>query len=218
MSLSTEELLGELRIHLGDLSLDELSEDEALLLLNRSYWELLDKFPFRAKEVSAKFSTVIGERNYIVPQPFEALRQLSIQDSSSLKWKPLTRDGIFNSEQVRDDTTDSRGFPDSYYREGNKIRLSPIPDNVYSITMKYWTTLTDLSTNPDISLTIPRVCHEIVLYGGVYRGFLRLRDFTAAKEFKIQQVALIESLPPEESKEEEDSHTIGVEVLGRDYP
>ncbi len=216
--ISTQDLLTELRIHLGNLSDDELSDDEGKLLLNRAYWELLDKFPFREKEVIATFVTVAGQRNYIAPSPFDALRSLSIQDPTSLKWTPLTKDGLYNFEVDKNDSESARAVPVKYLREGNKIRLDPIPDQEYTLTIKYWSTLDDLETNPTSNPTIPRSWHEIILYGAVWRGFLRLRDYASSREYKIQAVALVDSLPPIESKEEEDSHTIGVEVLGREYP
>ena len=216
MSIDTIALESELRVHLGDLGSSELTPNDALLLLNRSYWELLDKFPFREKEETATFETVIGQRNYAVPSPFEALQMLSILDLTSGGYAPLERAGNWEYESIRETTDDNRGKPTKYYREEAKIRLHPIPDDIYTLTIKYWTTLADLNLSGS-NLLIPRGWHEMVLYGGVWRGFLRLRDYEAAQTFKNHQIALINSSVPVEAKEERDSHAAGLEVLGRDY-
>ena len=217
MGITTDSLIDDLRNHSG-LSTDELSDPDALLLLNRSYWEVLDKFPFREKEQTASFSTVAGTRNYTVPSPFEALRQLSIKNSSNT-YVPLDRSTIHDHEMTRDTDTDDRGFPNKYVREKNSIRLYPVPDDAYSVTIKYWTVLDDLdNADPDVNLSIPKSWHEIVLFGAMWRLYLMLRDFSASNQYKIQQIALINSAVPVEAKEEFDSHTAHLEVLGRDYP
>jgi hypothetical protein len=48
MSIDLVTMRDELRDHLGQDDV-ELDDDAADLLLNRAYWELLDKFPFREK-------------------------------------------------------------------------------------------------------------------------------------------------------------------------
>lgn len=219
MGMITDTLVSELREHTG-LSTDELSNADSILLLNRSYWEVLDKFPFREKEQTATFTTAQGQRNYTVPTLFEALRQLSITNPDNNELIPLKRSTIYVHEGERDLDADAEGFPEKYVREKNLIRLLPVPDQTYTITIKYWTILDDLDNNTGttVDLTVPQIWHEIILFGGIWRSFLRLRDFSAANQYKMQQLALINSAVPVEAKEEFDSHTAHVEVLGRDYP
>lgn len=216
MGLTTASLITELREHLGALSTTELSNADALVLLNRSYWELLDKFPFREKEATATFVTSDGGRNYHVPNPFEALRQLSIQELDSELIHVLERKGVWEYEKDRSESDDDKGFPTGYYREGSKIRLDPVPDDIYTVTIKYWTVLDDLDAAD--TPAIPQSWHEIILFGAIWRGFQRLRDFEAATYYKGQQIAFINSAVPTEAKEETDSRVTGLEVLGRDYP
>lgn|SRR3990167_260358 len=215
MTISTIELEAKLRKHLGDLSTQELPTADAILLLNQSYWEILDKFPFREKEETATISTVIGQRTYPVPNPFEALQMLSVIDPNNGSSSVLIRAGNYEYESIRETDSGSNGMPTKYYREESKIRLWPIPDNVYTMTIKYWTTLDDLVSGN--SPLIPQSWHEIILYGACWRGFLELRDFDAYKEYKQLQVGLITSSVPTEAKEERDSHESGLEVLGREY-
>lgn len=42
------------------------------LYLNRAFWEIQNKFPFREKEVVSTFNTTEGARNYDVNFPTEA--------------------------------------------------------------------------------------------------------------------------------------------------
>ena len=48
--------------------------------------------------------------------------------------------------------------------------------------------------------------------GGHWRGLARLRDFEGAREVKNQQISLINSTVPVESKEEVDSPLAGIEI------
>jgi hypothetical protein len=215
MSLTTQQLVDELRIHLG-VDDNDLSDSDAVLLVNRSYWELIDKFPFREKETTATFTTTIGERNYTVPSPFEAVRQLSIVEPDLNKLIVLQRQTIFGHESSRSTDSDDEGFPTHYLREKNLIRLYPIPDKVYTITVKYWTTLADLDTSTSNPL-LPQNWHEIVLYGSCWRAALRFRDTDQYNMFRSEHAAMINTAVPVESKEEIDTRFARVQVYGRDY-
>ena len=216
----TTNLETELRAHLGDLSTQELSSADALLLLNRAYWELLDKIHFREKEASSDEVTVAGQEDYDVPDPFEAVQLITIEDPDSHVWTPLNRLGDYAFELDKDDGSVAaedylRGTPVSYMRYGSKIKLRPMPDKVYNFKIKYWTTLDNLTNS--VNLSLPPSWHEVVLYGAVHRGYLRLRDFEAASEFKVMQDNLLASSQPVVAKEERDSHVVGLQAMGRSY-
>jgi len=80
--------------------------------LNRSYWEVLDLFPVRAKEVIATFHTTQGRDFYKIPNSFEALQAISITDPNSFKHDPLDRIEKDYFEQKFVDRTDDEGKPD----------------------------------------------------------------------------------------------------------
>ena len=215
MTISVDELRDELRIHLG-VDINDLPDADADLLTNRAYWEIIDKFKFREKEVTQTWQTVIGTRLYAAPSPFEALRQLSIEDLNDQSHTPLKRFTTYEYERDYVNRSDAQDKPIGYVRESNEIRLLPTPDNVYTITMKYWTVLADLSDSNN-NPPIPQVWHEVILYGAIWRAYLRLGDLSRGNQFKSQQIALINTITPTEGKEEEDSHTAGVNVIGREY-
>lgn len=219
--LDLAQLIISLRTHLG-MDNDDLPDDKATLLLNRSYWEIVDKFNFREKEVTATFQTERGVSRYNMPDPFEALRQISIPltDENPKPHKPLERMTIYEYENLIVEGEANYGRPEKYGREGCFARLWPTPDKAYTLTIKYWTTLSDFdSTSPVIQRPeIPQVWHEIILYGAVWRGFLEIGDFARGNEVKTHQISLINSTSPVEAKEEFDTHTGGVEVIRAPYP
>lgn len=211
-----------LRQQLG-VDSDDLPDDTDLvnskvganLLLNQSYWELLDKFPFREKEQSGSFVLVIGTSFYEIPTLFEALRQLSIEDLNSGKHSVLDRATVYEYETLFTSNATAQAMPKKYAREKNGIRLWPIPDNTYTLTIKYFTNLSDLAVDADTP-EMPRSWDEIVLYGAAWRGFLAFGDHAKMQSMKAIHTSLIASAVPTEAKEETDTHLGGVEVAGLD--
>lgn len=221
MTLVLADLENELQEHLG---LDDTDKGQAPwtidkidLLLNRSYWAIAYKTPFREKEISSTFSTVAGTRLYSLPTLFEALRQLSVEDPNDFSHLPIQRTTVYDYEKryVNDPTGVDQDKPLWYTREGLGIRLLPTPDKVYTITIKYWSTLADLSST-NITPPIPQVWHEIILFGAIFRGFLRMGDYARAQAAKAHFKELIGELEPVESKEETDTHLGGVDVAWDD--
>lgn len=214
MGIQIADLRTKLRKATGTDSAD-LPDIDADLLLNQAYWELLDKFPFREKEVRGTFETIVGTRSYNAPSPFEALRHLAIRDLNSPQHTPLDQMGLDVYEQQYNEEESSRGKPTHYVREGCQIVLFPTPDDIYTITIRYLTVLADLSTtqNPNI----PQSWHEIILLGGIWREFVELGDWQRVMAAKSLQQNLINSSVPEEAKEEVDTRRAALEVLRNEY-
>ncbi len=217
MAIDLTVLVTELRVHLGleTTDTDELSKVDAELLLNRSFWELMNKFKFRETEQSIEF-TIDEDENFIdLPALFESIRTLSILNSDTNKWTPLVRADIKEFEKVANDDTSAKGAPENYFREGVGIRLYSSagggPDKTYTLRIKHRVTLADLA-DLNTTLVFPDVWHELVLFGGLWRALLRLKDFESAREIKNNQIALINSTVEVESKEEEDSSLAGIEI------
>jgi hypothetical protein len=209
MSIDLDALRLELKEHLGvSTELDSTALD---LLLNRSYWEILDKVNFREQEVTAHFNVAAGVNLYDVPNPFESIKLLSIENPDTGEHQTLDRCSQLFYENNYQNIDTAQGKPTQYLREGGGIRLLPTPDNTYTLTIKYITTLQDLSDNKT-TLEIPQSWHEIILLGGVWRGFMRLGDYARCNQVKGHQVNLIAGLTPVEAKEEVDSSHAGLEV------
>lgn len=238
MPLSITVLRTELRDHLG-LNEDELPAEDADSLLNRSWWEIMDKFDFREKESKTSFQTVAGQYIYPMPQGYDALQVLSIggsnnnnllggqfylnggsflnpttsEDTDHVKLNRVD-DKWFESEY--DDAVEAYAKPEDYYRYGSGIVLSPTPDTVYNINVSYLTTLADLSITNAIP-PIPQSWHEVILYGAVWRGFMRIGDYNRKQAAQQTQIGLINSMTPVAAKEEFDSSMAGLQFVGRPY-
>lgn len=207
--LSVENLMNRMYNALGTDD-DAIDNDAIKLFLNQSYWNLVDRFHFREKEVTATFDTVIGEARYEMPEPFDALRSLSITDPDSLKRRTIDKVSEFTHENVYDGDTDRRGAPSIYVRENCFARLYPVPDAAYTITIKYWTTLDDLDEdNP----ALPQAWHEIIYFGALWRAFIDQNDWPRANNAMAVENKLINELSPTAVKEEEDYRHAGVQVV-----
>ena len=215
MAIDLAVLRTELRVHLGyeEDGTDDLSDNDADLLLNRAMWELMNKFNFREEEKSATFPAVDGTEFYSLPTLFESVRNISLQDADNTEtWFPLDRTSLDEYTKNLDDADTNEGMPLRYFREDNGIRLNPIPDKAtYTIKVKYRVTLADLAAG-NTTLIIPDVWHELILMGGHWRGLHRLRDYESAREVRNVQIGLINSTVEVESKEEVDSPLAGIEI------
>lgn len=194
----------------------DLTTPDIDLYLNRALWELDNKFPFREKEKTVTFDTIAGTRNYDVPEPFDAVKTLAIKDYYSNETKTLRYMETFEYDNNYDTDEDSQGKPWGYTREGCFVRLWPTPDKAYTIILKRWITLDDLTDTvqyPDI----PRVWHEVIQLGGLWRAFIDFGDVSRANQIKNHQISLINSIVPTQAKEEGNDKYAGVEVLRSDY-
>lgn len=215
MGLNVAQMIAKLRKATGQDS-DDLSDTDATLQLNIAYWELIDKFPFREKEVRVTFSTVAGVRAYNCPTPFEALRHLALENPDDDSHVPLDQMAEDRYEKVYDESVDTQAQPTHYVREGCQMVLFPTPDRAYIVTMRYWTTLEDLSNsqNPNI----PQSWHELIFLGALWREFLDIGDHQRmASTVKIQE-RLINTQVPVEAKEEVNNPRAGLEVIVPSYP
>lgn len=194
----------------------DLTDIEIDLYLNRSLWEIDNKFPFKEKEKTVTFETVIGERNYDVPTPVDAVKTLAIADLYSNETKTLRYMETFEYDNLYDTDTAQQGKPWGYTRENCFVRLWPTPDKVYTIILKRWIVLSDLDDTNNLP-SIPIVWHEIIQFGGLYRCFIDLGDVSRANQIKNHQIALINSTVPTQAKEEGNDKYAGVEVLRSDY-
>lgn len=209
--LNVSDMIAGVRRVTGE-DVDDISDDDVTLLLNESWWEIMDKFNFREKESTGTFPTIIGTVNYPTPKPFEAIRQISIQDIDTLQHYKLERMLPSTYENYVNDDPSQFDFPTKYVREGCLIRLWPTPDNIYNITIKYLTVLPDLDQVLFPTPPIPQVWGEIIKMGGIWRRFRDIGDVTRMTIYTNVQVRLINSTSPVETKEEYDSKEARLEV------
>lgn len=182
--LSMSQLRSETLAHLGidATDLDLTGSANLDLLINRAWWDLLDRVDFKEKDKYTTFSTVAAQRDYSIQtiigsDIFDAIDVISITDPNSLDHEPL--DSITNNwyEENYNEQTTQQAQPTSYFHWNGNLRLYPTPDVIYTINIYYKYILTDLSAgNP----AIPQGWHEGILYAAVARGHIRSRDYSSA--------------------------------------
>lgn len=205
--ISVDQLIVKLRRATG---VDEDDPDwtipDLLLVLNQSWWEILNKFDFREKESSYTITTVEGTYTYPVDNLQEAFLSASIINPITMQSNKLDPMSIAFFQETYNDNAliqiQYQGQPNLYYRNGSDLILYPVPDQPYTIKAQMLLSLADLASGnyPDI----PREWDELVLYGAVWRVFLETGDVLRADYFVNHQTRLINNTVPVQSKEETD--------------
>lgn len=228
MGLSLAQIRAEVLVELGvdATDLDSSGSANLDLLINQSYWDVMDKFSFREKESNTTFATVAGTRDYNLTSKistaasvtFEALRSVFVKNDDSLEHERLIEESIAAYEEEYSEDIDARDYPTHYVRDGGIIRLRPTPDDAYTLTVYFLKTLTDVaSAGPDV----PQSWHEIVKDGAVWRGHKRFRDFNSAQQVKLLQESAIRNALTQPAKEDAFKKFAGVSVptreVGRRY-
>lgn len=213
MTISTAQLLEELRDHVGVDSAD-LSDTKGLLLLNRSFWELCSKMHFKEKERTIPLTTQVGVRKYHVPVMLESIEALTFVDPDTGQRTPLERIGTFTYDNEYNSDVTQQARPEKYFREEDYIVLSPTPDATYTVELRHKRTLQDLEAagTPEI----PQEWHEVILMGAVSRAFVKFKDYRSAREAREYQASTGNSLETVTEKEQIDSHRSHFEVEGYD--
>lgn len=193
---------------------EDLTTTEIDTYLNKTYHEIMDKFPFREKERAGEFETVIGVRNYEIPAPVEAVRQFAVVDPVSLQHLVLDQMNSRETEYLYNEQANARGIPKKYLLENCYVRFWPTPDKIYAIVIRKWTILNDIA---DSGLAIPDVWVEIVEAGAKFRIFADLGDIQRANYWEKFQARKIDTMVPREEKEIVDYQHAGVFPLGRRY-
>lgn len=197
---------------------DESIYDDAAIdvFANSSYRALLDSYAFREKEVVATLFTTAGVRNYTMPDPHDGLRGIDIMHPTTLQHTPLDAMSVDEYKQRWNESETAWGYPERYVRESCLFRLWPTPNAIYKLHVRYWGILVDLSQDTQ-TIEIPSVWEEPIIMGAVHRIFMDRGNIPLAQAYVQYQKMLIENIVPIQTKEEEDYHRAGVEVLGREY-
>lgn len=221
MTLSLANLRSELLSHLGvDVTDFPNGNTDLDLLINRSWWEIMDKLDFREKEAVSSYNTIVNQRLYAIGTVFgsnvmDAIRKIAIEqeeDEKELVLDQMTLD-VYNN-LYNNDNTNAAAQPTHYIRDGSSFYLYPTPDAIYSLTLYYQAILADIPSGGPV---IPQSWGEVILYGAIWRGFLKLGDTNRGYSFKKTQMDLINTSTPVKAKELMDDPRAHLEVLGRDY-
>lgn len=216
------EVLSELGIDADDL--DASGSTELDLLINRSWWEIMDKFDFREKEATSTFVTIAGTASYnipakITPTIWDALQNASIYNPTATQQVNLIAKPIQWYRDNYNSDSNLQAMPTIYVRRENDLILYQTPDDIYTITLDHLAVLADV---PSAGPQCPQTWHEVVMYGAVWRGHMKFRDFNSANSVKAHQLSLIATSLTNSSKEDKLSSklygvSVPTRVFGRRY-
>lgn len=196
--------------------IDEDPDDLVDEWANKSYRELLHRYAFREKELVGRLTLTAGRRDYPMPNPHDGLRQIDIVHPTSEQHTTLLAMSLTDYTNKWNETTSARGYPTHYVRENCKYYLWPTPDQAYVITLRYWGILADLSTT-NLTIDIPDIWWEPIELGAIKRGFQAHGDYQRASINSKLQAEMLTNMTTIQTREEEDYHVAGLEVIGRDY-
>lgn len=220
MPLSLVQLENELLAHLGvDVTDFTNGLTDVDLILNRSWWQVMADLDFKEKETRKSISLVVNQSLYNVttlvnPLIFEALQNVAIEDPTTFKHSLLELMQPQTYEANLINLTSENAKPTHYVRSNTDLIFWPTPDKTYNVTLYYLQTLADIAAGGP---PVPQNWHDIILFGAIYRGFMRFGDYNRGNAAKKHQDKLIENSTPINSKELANLPLAGLSVLGRDY-
>jgi hypothetical protein len=195
----------------GDSDLEDPDID---VYLNKAYWEIMDVFPFREKQRTGNFPTVIGTLLYEIPKPVENVTGFAIVRDSDFQHIPLQQVDQIEIERLYNQQDSMRGMPQKYQLENCYVRFWPTPDKIYTIIIRKNTILADIQ---DSGIAIPQVWCDIIEAGAKARCLADLGDVAKSTFWFKYQANKIAALTPREEKEQGvDYQQAGVYVRGYD--
>lgn len=177
---------------------DRFPDAELTSYINRSARRLRNKltsaYGAHYYESSNTFSTTANTAAYTLPTDFYQL--ISVEATISSQLVPLKRYNVNERPWLRNVGAWGLGPTVPLYRlRGNTLDLSPAPDSVYSVTVYYVPTFTDLSADGD-TLDSVSGWDEWVVVDCAIKCFLKddrdpgaLLDERAGLEAEIQSLA-----------------------------
>jgi len=176
------------RVKLNLNRTDEGIDDRIKEWVNDRQHTICREFNFHFTEIEQEAETVSGQRSYkfadIAPAYKEELK-VDLKTSAG-KWLHLKKSEVRDLEQRKQfkDTTET-GTPTHYYVWQDAFYLFPIPDKAYTLNLKYFSYLTDLSTGTDTNgLTIHYP--NVLIYAATGEGFAYFEDNEATMKYETK--------------------------------
>lgn len=205
MKLNLLALRREVRNHLGVENTDPEFDDTSLNnLINLSYEDVRTRLKLRDIQRFADISLSAGTGSYNFSSAY-AVYGVLIKDNDSNEFLELLPLDAKSYHDSVDSDVDARKIPTHYHtHDGNTIYFSPVPDEAYTVRVMYIDDAADLALDND-TLRNPGQIDEIVMYGAVWRGFVKLNFYEKGDVIVALQDKLISQFVPVQAIEEQDS-------------
>lgn len=162
--------LGDMILEIQDHGFEDTSVERLTGFLNDAYYDICSRQPWPFLEKSTTVNTVAAQETLDVPADFDKALRLAI-DSQAQTLQPARLDDV--TSRFNGALTDS-GLPFLYFFVASAVHLYPIPDTVYTITLRYLATPTELANNTDTPL-LPTKHHRAIVLGALVDAY-RMED------------------------------------------
>lgn len=184
MAYTANDIIGRVQTRLKDSS---ISTSVLLQLLNDTNREVCNRYMLDFMQSSTTFNTVASTASYALSTIAADLQQLTslriTSPDNNERWlQPMTAEDF--DRFIADPTSESEGSPEKYYLWNDTVYLYPIPDDAYTIAVRYIKTPTTVESGdqPDI----PEEYQEILTLGTLYRAMQINDNFDQALVIKNQ--------------------------------
>lgn len=184
MAYTANDIIGRVQTRLKDSS---ISTSVLLQLLNDTNREVCNRYMLDFMQSSTTFNTVASTASYALSTIAADLQQLTslriTSPDNNERWlQPMTAEDF--DRFIADPTSESEGAPEKYYLWNDTVYLYPIPDDAYTIAVRYIKTPTTVESGdqPDI----PEEYQEILTLGTLYRAMQINDNFDQALVIKNQ--------------------------------
>jgi hypothetical protein len=154
---------GDMQSRIADELIDEAITTTHITRAIQTAIKHYQREPFWFNNRIATFATVADQEYYSSTDPadFENIVRIDAMSVANSTGSLAKMYGLENSliEDVQDGTV--TGIPKQYSRYANRIRLYPIPDDAYTITMRYIYKLDALSADTDTNAWVDE-CEELI--------------------------------------------------------
>lgn len=209
--MTLSELRALLRSRIGNPSTGEVPDPMLDLLLNEAQRDIADRYPFEETRCLSTFETVAGTSRYNLPPDLSAIRRLWIDGKGRIhrkteRYLAVIPEGVPN------------GVPKAYVRIKNWVQLVPVPDAVYTVSLYYTATSTDMVEDTDEPI-LPINWHIGLVHYARYIYYDSRQDFAKAQAMLGKWNAWVMTKSQEIDEEKEDNEFAGVVIptLGDEY-
>lgn len=184
-------------------------------LSDASYWvnvaqrEVWDALPHNNAEAIATSVTTTNEDKLSLPSDFEELLTASVQTSTNA---PVLLDYINYDELAA--YSDASGSPLYYSLFDDWLELRPVPDSVYTVTVRYRKQLSDMTVLTDHPSVATRLRMGIMFKAKELMAQNLLLDSEGAALARNEYISYMASKPSDAALRSRSQHALGMS-LGR---
>lgn len=174
--------LNDMKEELADHGFEDLSDTRLTAFINDAYWDIASRepWPFLEAQVT-NITTTAGSADITEPSDFGQVQSIVI-DSQGITLQPKRWEWINKNYSGSLTTT---GLPYYYYFIGNQVKLYPIPDAAYTLTMQYLSVPTALTAGSDTPI-LPTRHHRVIVLGALISAYNMEDDGESADRFEKQ--------------------------------